>query len=56
MSWHEGINLPGAKQSRYVAKLFADLRKGEFNSMEPDRNFIGSVEADEDVLSFESNR
>lgn len=55
-SWHEGIHLPGAKQSGYVWKLFSGLSKEQFNTMEPDRSVISSIPGSENVLNFDSNR
>lgn len=56
-SWHEGLHLPGAKQTGYVWRLFSSLSRESFDSLDPARQFISSPDGQsEDILSYEANR
>lgn len=56
-SWQEGIHLPGAKQTGYVADLFNSLSNDEFDGLEPAREYLSSpVGAEQDIMQFEGTR
>ena len=56
-SWHDGLHLPGAKQTGYVAKLFSSLSRELFDALEPARELLSSPDnAPSDILAFEQNR
>ncbi|KAK7546273.1 hypothetical protein BKA81DRAFT_405519 [Phyllosticta paracitricarpa] len=57
-SWHEGLHVPGAKQTGFVWKLFSSLPRSLSGALEPAKHLVSSPPASQsvDILGFVRDR